>query len=409
MAKQHYLAHLPKQKTISISFDISIIAGEMSFAEFLEKGNTKKAQGKKQTFQIISTPNELNALPESNTESNRVTTADSSQTAFTVTGSEPTKSPSLLNWGMLIGGIAILVTGLILLVFLQPYVGLFCIACGSGLAGWGGVKLLKKDTLTDNNDSDADSWQPIETGPAAQAKSNPKQFQSPIPSNTNDSKLQSKEAPSVTLISISEPTGTNEITNLENLEDIKSFQEWGEVVRQDLYQKTLSGEETAIKEILKDSSKSLVNTYKNLAKKYHPDRETETQQKIFNTEAFQKLGQVYNQIQKGWELALQGIDSANYFVAEQGEDKKQNELLKEQNNLLRDHISFLKEHKKILDDMQKEINDFFSTKDFKNQVNTKMEGYIREEVRKQVKAAIPPKNTTVDISGGNPTIHTKGF
>lgn len=194
MAKQHYLAHLPKQKTISISFDISIIAGEMSFAEFLEKGNTEKAQGKKQTFQIISTSNELNALPESNTESNRVTTADSSQTAVTVTGSEPTKSPSLLNWGILIGGAAFLVTGLILLIFLQPYVGLFCIACGSGLAGWGGVKLLKKDTLTDNNDSDADSsWQPIETDRTAQNTSNPEQFKSPTPRNINGSNPNENE------------------------------------------------------------------------------------------------------------------------------------------------------------------------------------------------------------------------
>jgi hypothetical protein len=104
------------------------------------------------------------------------------------------KATSIFDSGMFMSGIAMLIIGVVLMIF-QPHLGLLgflLIEAGCSLATVGGWGLLNEDKISERIDDGINSWGETKIGSVTQNKSNPGQFRSPTPRDANHSSLQSE-------------------------------------------------------------------------------------------------------------------------------------------------------------------------------------------------------------------------
>jgi hypothetical protein len=203
--------------------------------------------------------------------------------------------------------------------------------------------------------------------------------------NLSGEKMDEKNENQLTL---SEERTTGLFSNqVGDFDAIKDFEQWGEEVRLSLYENTLKGEKEAVEKILEENSKILVTKYKQLALKYHPDREPDISQKRWKTSAFQDFQKAYETINTHWTLALRGIDIEKHPVAtDQSNNRQDNtsDLLKEQNTLLKELIETLKKYRQQISDFNSEYN--IEMRAYFTQMKSELISEIKTEIKAEIEA-----------------------
>lgn len=171
-------------------------------------------------------------------------------------------------------------------------------------------------------------------------------------------------------------------TDKSNIHDIDNLLKWGEKIRKSVYEQVVNQKNVEIiKESLKENSQILVEKYKELALRYHPDKEPNLSQKTEKEEIFKTLQNAYGTVKKCWELALEGVDQSIFPRVGKSYPAEDitNTLLAEQNELLRMQIQLRKEYmenlKKAYDEVAAEMDVFIE-----NEVN-EMEKRIEHRLK----------------------------
>lgn len=154
------IKHCVKQprKDHSFSFDINVLAGEMSFAEFIERCHIQPGKNNR----TLSSLNQLKVSNEIIDLSEQTVVAETKPSPKNqLIDSKSESSPSLFNVFAIMGEVALIAAGL-MLIFFQPHLALLRIlligiGCGAGVVGIVGI--LGSNTPSSKMDGEKNSWE----------------------------------------------------------------------------------------------------------------------------------------------------------------------------------------------------------------------------------------------------------